>query len=120
MWYSYNKKQDQIWMYTLEFQAACSAAGSELGDYTKQVRCAPPQGEEEALTSAICQGSLQLRQLLALSVVGGHAEVVVLLQRDARSAHDAHFGVPSRLLSSRLGTRGLHPVGALTRPHRRN
>src|SRR4051812_7184191 len=26
--------------------------------------------------------------------------------------------VPSRLLSSRLETRGLHPVGALARPHR--
>ena len=28
--------------------------------------------------------------------------------------------VPSHLLSSRLGTQGLHPVGALTRPHERN
>src|SRR3954466_1510816 len=26
--------------------------------------------------------------------------------------------VPTRLLSSRLGTRGLHPVGALARPHK--
>ena len=59
-------------------------------------------------------------QLLDFGVEGGCTEVVIILQQRYQtniSTPSLPIKVPSRLLSSRPGTRGLHPVGALTRPH---
>ena len=64
-------------------------------------------------------GGLRL-QLPDPGVEGDRAKIVVVLQRGYRikSAFDTYnLKVPDRLLSSRPETWGLHPVGALARPH---
>ena len=98
----------------------CSAVGPNLGDYSPRVRQRAPAKREE-LTPAFRQVSSPLVQLLNIAVEGSDAEVVVLLQQeflDEDKYRNSPEGVPSRLLSSRPETRGLHPVGALARPHR--
>ena len=60
-------------------------------------------------------------QLPCLRVKGGSTEVVIFLEVQTRDKNKVAVKKdPTRPRSSRPESRGLHPVGALTRPHGRN